>query len=86
MIAEEPARRGIEILLDYGALGILILILLGALVLLWKHLQRMQAEHRSDRKEWLEENQRREDRTLQAYNRSTEVITELKTIIVNRKV
>ena len=85
MSFEETTTIGISDMLDYGALGILILILISAMIMLWKYFVKMEKEHRIDRKDWLEETQRREDRTLAAYEKNTTVMTELKTMIASKR-
>lgn len=74
-------------LLDYGVLGAIVVILFGVLVYLYnsnaKERKETHERHAAERKEWREQSQAQHESIVDATNRNTDVVSELKTLLLS---
>lgn len=68
-------------LVQYGALGLLIIILCGVTYGLFRYIERQSTTHQDERKEWRDEISKQHDETLSVSKNATEVMNDIKTIV-----
>ena len=78
------AVEGAGKLLDYGAIGLLALILLGVIIVLLRFTNNMHKEHKSERKEWRASDEAKHKEMLEAFDNNSTIISELSTLIKSR--
>lgn len=79
MTPEQAVSHSFSELTQYGALGVLVILLIFGLLVMFRYLQQVHKEHREDRQRWLQTTEKREERTLTAYEHCTSVMSRLET-------
>ena len=79
MTPEQATSFSLNALTDYGALGILVIVLIIGMLGMFRYIQQVHREHREDRSKWLETTEKREERTLGAYEQCTAVMSRFET-------